>query len=139
MPPIATPCTAPYLGLVDLEILVSKLEDLNSRAGFNEELESVGRAVAVAIAGAKPSAANPQGSIDIEVSLSALMLMAAGLIAKDPNLKTRRDVRLQAEEFGKMLREMAVSDRDAGDAGERQFLDLLGAGISPGKNTHMAN
>jgi hypothetical protein len=47
---------------------MSKIEELNAKPGFNEELETVARAVAVAIAGAKPSAQNVQGSIEMEVS-----------------------------------------------------------------------
>jgi hypothetical protein len=118
---------------------MSKIDELNAKPGFSEELETVARAIVIAVAGAQPSARNAQGSIDIEVSLSALMLVAAGTIAKDLNLKTRRDVRVQAEEFGKMLREMAVTDRDAGEAGEQQFLDVIGSGLAPGKHTKAVN
>jgi hypothetical protein len=63
---------------------------------------------------------------DIEVMLSALIMVAAGIIAKDAPLTTRREVRLRTEEFGKMLREMALADRAAGDADEAMFIDILG-------------
>lgn len=116
-----------------------KIEDLRTRPEFDSELQSVARAVAVAIAAVQPSPANAQGSVDIEVSLSALMLVAAGLIAADLNLKARRDVRLQAEAFGGMLRDMAIADRDAGDSGELQFLQMLGAGLSPASTTDVVN
>lgn len=119
---------------------MAKFDDLRSRPGFDYEWEAVARATMAAVGRAKASPENPQGSIDVEISLAALMTVAAGIIAKDVNLKTRRDVRLQAEEFGRMLRDMALSDRDAGEAGEPQFLDLFaGAGLSPGKNTKAVN
>jgi len=59
------------------------------------------------------------------------MLVAAGMIAADINLETPRDVQLQSEAFGAMLKDMAKADRVAGDAGEPRFLDLIGAGIAP--------
>jgi hypothetical protein len=67
------------------------------------------------------------------------MLVAAGMIASDTNLKTPRDVRLQSEAFGAMLTDMAKADREAGDAGEPRFLDLIGAGIAPGKHSKAVN
>lgn len=114
---------------------MKKIDDLAGRAGFDEELTTVASAVLAAVAGAKPSAENMQGSIDVEVATAALMMVAAGLIGADINLTTPRATRLQAEAFGTMLKDMAIADHAAGAAGEQQFLQILGGGVAPGKAT----
>jgi hypothetical protein len=118
---------------------VSKFEELQTRPAFAEELETVARAVTAAVGKSKSGAGSLQGSINIEVSLSALMMVAAGIIAADVNLTTMEDLNRQTDSFADMLKDMALADRQAGEAGEPQFLQILGGIVVPGKRSGLAN
>lgn len=112
---------------------MSKFEELQERPGFSEDWEAVARAVAQAVGRTRASDNNDKGSIDVEVVLTGLMVVAAGIIAADVNLTTHAELEAQARSFGEMMRDMAVTDREAGEAGEAQFLQILGVSVAAEK------
>lgn len=105
--------------------------DRRDKEGFDEDMALTGQAIVRAIVEQQAEAGAP---IDPDVVVSALMMVAAGLLSNAPSLTNPRVVRLKAEAFGKMLREMAIADRAAADANEPTFLRILGVGVAPGKD-----
>ncbi|MCW1430869.1 hypothetical protein [Novosphingobium sp. JCM 18896] len=63
-----------------------------------------------------------EATLDYAELENILCMAQAMLIAGDDSLKTKRDVRLRAEEHAKIVRSAAEMLKDAGD---RQAIDLL--------------
>jgi hypothetical protein len=112
------------------------MANLRDRAGYDEELSHAARAIVLGLA--RREAETNTGS-DPEVTLSALMLVAAGIISRDSKLKNARDIRLRVAAFGKMMREMALADRAAAGPGEATFLEILGGVALGGGDGRTAN
>ena len=90
------------------------------------------RAVVLAIAQTEAGDPAQAGvSIDVETTLKALMLVAAGIIGQNTNLRTPADVRLEAERLGRLMLSYAKADRIAAEQGGERLLDILGAGLAP--------
>lgn len=70
-------------------------------------------------------------TLDRQDLTEVLALAMAMLVAADPKLKTNRDIRLQAEEVGKCVRENALALRARGDDIAERLLQAMGIWSSP--------